>query len=73
MCPGKSNQADVEERDEDFGANDLKLRSLMDQRGSSSDGSNLLQLMEFPLKLCGANFLGVPASSKPRGSYDKKV
>ncbi|KAK9093940.1 hypothetical protein Scep_025409 [Stephania cephalantha] len=43
-------------RDEDFGANDLNLRSLMDQRGSSSDGSNLLQLMEFPSKTLWSKF-----------------
>ncbi|KAK9120891.1 hypothetical protein Syun_018508 [Stephania yunnanensis] len=42
--------------DEDFGANDLKLRSLMDQRESSSDGSNLLQLMEFPSKTLWSKF-----------------
>ncbi|KAK9115843.1 hypothetical protein Sjap_014790 [Stephania japonica] len=57
--------------EEDFGGtaphvvsgNDLNLRILMDQRGSSSDGSNLQQEMEFPANTLWSN------SSSTRGAW----
>ncbi|KAK9118108.1 hypothetical protein Scep_016201 [Stephania cephalantha] len=73
-----SGQSDLS-GEEDFGAtaphvvssNDLNLRSLIDQRGSSSDGSNLQQDMEFPSNTLWSNSSSRGAWLQNSGDLDE--